>query len=408
VGKRQLDNLARYMAMLGVAFPLLLIVFYYQLGTTSFLGFAFIGLTALQLSLRPTVPEMALTVLAGSFYGAAYAFFGGSLPRDWPFRVAGVLAFLGTGSLLAMAARVLWNDGERQRKRWKALLAGLTPIVFLVYMPVVFSLVHFLPPDSFDRYLYAFDSRFGFQAAFAAGRLFADWSILKTVCSLIYMGLPLAMAAVYVAVPVAEDEPSLMRTFLLVGVVGVILFQVVPAAGPVYAFTDDYPNRTPAIAPGFIKRIHLEHATLNAIPSLHTAWALLIAWRTRSSRLAIRGAAAAFLFLTLLATLGLGEHYLIDLVVAVPYTVCMRAACMNKVGWSRKRIAAIAGNAALVALWLSLLRQGVLAGVPAWCAWSIALMTVSSALWLNASLFTRLRTEHRTTLTAALRMSQAA
>jgi hypothetical protein len=401
VGKRQLDNIARYMAMLGVAFPLLLTVIYYQLGTTSFLGFAFIGLTAIQLSLRPTLHELVFTVLGGAFYGAVYAFFGGSLPQDWPFRVAGVLAFLGTGSLLAMAARVLWNKGEDQQRRLKPLLMGLTPIVFLVYLPVAFSLLHVSSPDSFDRFLYAFDSRFGFQAAFAAGRLFLDWPILKTVCGLIYMGLPLAMAAVYVAVPVAEDEPSLIKTFLLVSVIGVILYQVVPAAGPVYAFADGYPYRTPAISSGFITPIHLKDAPSNAIPSLHTAWALLIYWRTRSSRLAIRGAAAVFLLLTLLATLGLGEHYLIDLVVAVPFTVCMRAVCMNKGGWSRERVAAFACNAALVGLWLGLLRQGALTGIPTWSAWSMVLVTMVSALWLNTGLFALLRTEYQATMTAS-------
>jgi hypothetical protein len=389
------------MAMLGVAFPLLLIVLYYRLGATSFLGFAFIGLTAIQLALGPTLYEIVLTVLAGSFYGGIYGFFGGSLPADWPFRVAGILSFLGTGSLLALAARVLWNEGDDQKKRLKALLVGLTPIVFLVYTPVVFSMIHVTVPYLFDRYLYAFDSRFGFQAAFAAGRLFADWPILKTVCSLVYMGLPLAMAVVYVVVPIAEDEPSLIKTFLLIGVVGVNLFQVVPAAGPVYAFTDDYPDRRPVISSGFIKPIHLQHGVGNAIPSLHTAWALLIFWRTRYCHLAIRGAAAAFLFLTLLATLGLGEHYLIDLVVAVPYTVCMRAACMNKAAWSRERIAAIVCNAALVGLWLGLLRQGVLTGIPEWCAWSMALLTVLWALWLNVRIFARLRTECQPTMTAS-------
>jgi hypothetical protein len=407
VGKRQLDSLARYMAMLGAAFPLLLIVFYYQLGTTSFLGFAFIGLTVIQLSLRPTLVEIGLTLLAASFYGGVYGLFGGSLPHDWPFRVAGVLAFIGAGSLLAMVARVLWNEGERQRKRLNALLVGLTPIVFLVYMPAVFSMLHLSAPDSFDHYLYAFDSRFGFQAAFAAGRLFADLPVLKTVCSLVYLGLPLAMAGVYVAVPVAEEEPSLIKTFLLIGVLGVILFNAVPAAGPVYAFTD-YPDQPPAIAPGFIKLIHLDHAIINAIPSLHTAWALLIFWRTRSSRLAIRAAAAAFLFLTLLATLGLGEHYLIDLVVAVPYTVAMRAACMTKAEWTRQRVAVLACNGALVALWLTLLRLGVLTGIPVWCAWSTSLGTVACALWLNAAMFARLRTKYRAPAMAAARAAHAA
>jgi hypothetical protein len=386
VARNQLDNVARWMAMLGVAFPLFLIVFYYQLGATSFLGFAFIGLTAIQLSLRPALLEVALTLAASSVYGGVYALFGGTLPQDLPFRVAGVLSFAGTGSLLAMAARLLWSSGEEQRLRLRALLMGLTPIVFLVYTPVVFRIIHVVDPDSLDLYLYAFDARFGFQAAFAAGNLFAHAPLLRNICALVYLGLPLAMACVYLAVPVAPHEPSLIRTFLLVGAIGVVLFRIVPAAGPAYAFPE-YPDHAPAISASLLRPIHLNHA----IPSLHTAWALLIFWRAPFSRFVIRAAAAVFLFLTLLATLGLGEHYLIDLVVAVPFTVAIRSACWSQAIWTSQRFSALVFNAALVTVWLVLLRQGVLVNVQPWCAWSMAFFSVASALWLNEALNVRVR-----------------
>ncbi|HEY2845078.1 MAG TPA: phosphatase PAP2 family protein, partial [Bryobacteraceae bacterium] len=123
-----------------------------------------------------------------------------------------------------------------------------------------------------------------------------------------------------------------------------------------------------------------------AIPSLHTAWGLLIFWRTRGSVLWIRAAAGLFLFLTLLATLGLGEHYLIDLIVAVPYAVSLRACCMTQAGWSRDRILTAAFNAVLVAAWLVLLRQQALLQIPVAAAWSMALATVASAVWLNSTL----------------------
>jgi hypothetical protein len=390
VSRNQLDNLARSMAMLGVAFPLFLVMMYFHLGEASFLGFAFIGLTVIQLSLGPGFGEIALTVAAGALYGALYAMFGGALASDWPMRIAGVLSFLGTGSLLAMAARLLWSQGDEQRLRLRALLTGLTPIVFLVYMPVAFRLLNVVDPDSLDRYLYAFDARLGLQASFVVGTLFVHWPLLKAVSALVYLGLPLAMAGVYVAAPVAPHEPSLIRTFLLLGIVGVILFRVVPAAGPAYAFPD-YPDVAPMARAGFLQPIHLNHVLLNAIPSLHTGWALLIYWRARFSRAAIRSAAAVFLFLTLLATLGLGEHYLVDLVVAVPFAVAVRCACWSEAGWTSERWSALVFNAAIVAAWLILLRQGALVGVPPWCAWSMLAFTAGSALWLNEALNVRVR-----------------
>jgi len=372
--------------MLGVGFPLLLIVVTYSLGQTSFLGFAFVGLIAIQFSLRPTVIEMLATVAAGAVYGFLYHLFGGSLPPDLPFRVVGVLAFVGTGSLMVMAARLLWAAPEMQRKRLDPLLAGLTPIVFLAYMPVAFKISQAKMPDSLDHYLYAFDSRFGVQAGFAMGRIFSDWPTLYSVCSLVYMGLPLAMALVYLAAPRSGDEASLLKTFLITGIAAAFVFRVVPAAGPVYAFTDIYPTQLPTMGADFLRPIHMDNPKLNAIPSLHTAWALLIYWRTRRAKILVQIAAGLFLFLTLLATLGLGEHYLIDLVVAVPYAVSVRALCMTQTGWSRERVLTAAFNAVLVALWLVLLRQQALLQIPVGAAWSLALLTVASAVWLNASL----------------------
>jgi hypothetical protein len=388
--KERLDHVARCAAMVGFGFSLLLIVVFYHLGETSFLGFAFIGLTAIQISLRPSLVEMLSTLATGSAYGFAYRFSGGTLPADLTFRVVGLLAFVGTGSLLAMAAKLLWAAPDQQKKRLGPLLTGLTPVIFLTYMPVAFRVLQVTTPESLDRYLYAFDSRFGLQAGFAMGRVFADWPALNLACSVVYLGLPLAMALVYLAVPQVEDEPSLLITFLMTGILGAILFRVVPAAGPVYAFTDLYPNQLPVMGSDFLHPVHMDNPKLNAIPSLHAAWALLIFWRTRQARVIVHALAGLFLFLTLLATLGLGEHYLIDLIVAVPYTVAVRAVCLNRAGRSRERVLTAVFNAVLVAVWLVLLRQQVLLQVPIAVAWSMALATVASAVWLNANLLSSL------------------
>ena len=106
----------------------------------------------------------------------------------------------------------------------------------------------------------------------------------------------------------------------------------------------------------------------------------------RRARPVLQALAGLFLILTLLATLGLGEHYLIDLVVAVPYAVAVRAACMNEAGWSRERVLTSVFNALVVAVWLVLLRQQALLQVPVGVAWSMALATVASAVWLNSNL----------------------
>ena len=75
--------------------------------------------------------------------------------------------------------------------------------------------------------------------------------------------------------------------------------------------------------------------------------------------------ATVFLALTLLATLGLGEHYLIDLVVALPFAVAATSACVRQY-----RKAIVAG--VLMLAWLVYLRFGLpaftLSPLGAWMA----------------------------------------
>ena len=124
-----------------------------------------------------------------------------------------------------------------------------------------------------------------------------------------------------------------------------------------------------------MQTIRLDDIPRNAIPSLHSAWALLLFWSVRHCRQWIRHAAAVFLALTLLATLGLGEHYVIDLVVAVPFAAFVMAACARE-----HRRAAVLG--ALVMAWLAYLRFGFLLIAPAPAlAWVAVLATLAVPLW---------------------------
>jgi hypothetical protein len=65
----------------------------------------------------------------------------------------------------------------------------------------------------------------------------------------------------------------------------------------------------------------------NAIPSLHMAWVLLVWWNSRGLARWIRAIALVFVVLTVMATLGTGEHYFIDLVVAFPFSLMVQALC---------------------------------------------------------------------------------
>ena len=96
------------------------------------------------------------------------------------------------------------------------------------------------------------------------------------------------------------------------------------------------------------------------MPSMHFGWSLAL-W-LNSLYLGnrwLRAAMALLVGANVLATLGLGEHYLIDLVVAVPCVMAVQALCTHNLAWddpARRRMLAWGG--ALTLAWLLVLRFG--------------------------------------------------
>src|SRR5205085_8183990 len=92
----------------------------------------------------------------------------------------------------------------------------------------------------------------------------------------------------------------------------------------------------PAISSLSLQPVLIPRAIRNAMPSVHFACALLIWWNVARLSLRWRIAAALFLLLTVFATLGFGEHYLIDLIVAVPFSVAAQAAFLHVSFWATR------------------------------------------------------------------------
>lgn len=81
-------------------------------------------------------------------------------------------------------------------------------------------------------------------------------------------------------------------------VLAVPCYLLVPAAGPAYAGQ--------------------ANALRNCMPSLHLTWAALLWIDARKAGL--RRGLLIFMGMTAIATLATGEHYVLDLIAAVPFT----------------------------------------------------------------------------------------
>lgn len=167
-------------------------------------------------------------------------------------------------------------------------------------------------PLKYDYVLQVLDQALGLTAFQIARRLTA-WD--RTFLFVIYQVLVNAMVAWYgIHLVIRKGEPrKLLYGYLIVFVVGGCLYGVVPAMGPRYAFGALFPMGNPNVAavPALLEGYP------NAMPSLHMATAVLLVLFTGRNRWLL---AFALLFLagTVAATLAF-EHYVIDLVVAVPF-----------------------------------------------------------------------------------------
>jgi hypothetical protein len=95
-----------------------------------------------------------------------------------------------------------------------------------------------------------------------------------------------------------------------------LLYAAFPVAGPRFAFPS-----FPAMPDSIVPHVLYFHAAPNGVPSVHMSTALLVWWYSRRWRV---GSVAALIHLALvvMSTLGSGQHYVFDLVVAIPYAMC--------------------------------------------------------------------------------------
>jgi hypothetical protein len=118
------------------------------------------------------------------------------------------------------------------------------------------------------------------------------------------------------------------------------------------------------------------------------AWVLLVWWASRDLAAWIRAVALAFVAFTILATMGIGEHYFVDLVVAFPFALMVSAACSYTVPLSdAKRLAALLWGTIAMAAWFAMLCfVGKFFWISALIPWTLVVATVVVTILLETRL----------------------
>jgi hypothetical protein len=224
-------------------------------------------------------------------------------------------------------------------------------------------------PAVLDQYVATADHALG-NPSWLAGRIVrATGPIGAHVLDYVY--IQLAVAAVVVAmyqlrnVAVERRFPGhhLVRTFLVIGLLGPGIYMFFPVVGPVFAYGAEGGHWAVAnLWPDTPPPIHAPHPMLfdeitprNCMPSLHTAWATAIFIHSRKGPRILRFAGAFWLIATLGATLGFGYHYGVDLVAGVVFTLTIEAALRSLArGWDGSATQLVAhGATVFVALLVS-------------------------------------------------------
>jgi len=351
-----------------------------------YLPLAIAGALVFYLRKRPKTWDFVTWILLSAGFGLVIRF-----PHDhnWINTASGILAGFGLSAFLMLGLRWLWSESTERRRTYAVLAPAAALVGFVLSAQRALSLANLLYPKTFDLYLYLFDGSFGFQPSFLAGRGMAASSILRVAAGVTYISLPFVMALVYaLRQPKGTERPSwdIITLFLLAGLGGWALYNIVPATGPVYVFGMDFPWRS--LPYKSLHRLFLERVPVsgdiprNAIPSLHLAWVVLLYWNAKGVSRALRVFMAVYLVLTVVSTLGTGEHYLVDLVAGVPFAFFVQSVVSpgHKPATSKRAITAGAGLA-LTLGWLLLVRFGVrwMLVSPA-LPWSLVVVT-GVAVW---------------------------
>lgn len=362
-------------------------VFYREALVSAYFAFALAAAAIIHSAVWRKRGEALEAVLAGILLMAVAYGVLGFVPR-----LMAVVSYLGLGSLAVLGVRVAREVENRPR----LLLAFAPALVFLGSEYVASDLLQYtraVQTRVLDLYLLSFDGSLHTQLSALFGRAFRQWPVFRGFSLFFYVGLALPLGLVYAGhlrKRGARALPFMVAT-LAAGPAAIVMYNLFPAIGPHNLLGESFPFHglsTEQARRLFVEAITVPGGECNAMPSLHMGWTLLAWWNARGLSWPRRMTALLFVVFTFVATLGTGEHWFIDLVVAVPFMVALQAACWFTTRWrDPRRWIPFASGGAAVATWLLLLRYATkLFWLSPAIPWGLAALTVVLFWWMQMRL----------------------
>lgn len=288
----------------------------------------------------------------------------------WPDAVVAILGLSGFCGFSLLAYWVI--SGQRE-----PLFRVLAPAAIFILLTVMLSSLLRLAAEGtthrYDLQIYSMDRALWGDLGPLLARLLVMSPWAANFADLIYYTLPGVMLLVFAFYTYERHGLSvdLFGVYLTIAILGFLMYFVLPASGPRYAFGRLFPfSLPPAAAAAMDGRVF--QSPPNAMPSLHFANALVL-YLNSKPWCGLRAFTLIYMLLTGITILANGEHYVTDLVVAVPFV----AALQSFFGAASNRVAVTVFCGTLVCIWALAIRTIRIDGAPHWLLW---ILTASSLI----------------------------
>jgi membrane-associated phospholipid phosphatase len=279
-----------------------------------FLNFALMGSAAIFLAASPTPRTIGALLLGTLLLFPLHVRFWDPEARHTLYSLPLLLAYPGIAAIGWLALQAF------TRRVSKELALGVIGIPAFVLATIPYhALLIRSTPFTVDPALLRIDLALFGEATYATGRLLLRHPWLRWTAVYCYVALPLVGAAVYSLALIGRSGRVRPTTLLclwgVAGALGAVCYPLAPSVGPAWVFPG---------WPWHLPPLHLDRTLgppevpRNAMPSLHAAWALLVCWGAREAPRWVWALLLPWVLLMLLATVGIGGHYVIDLVAALP------------------------------------------------------------------------------------------
>jgi predicted membrane-bound spermidine synthase len=337
--------------------------------------------------LREMVRALGLGLLVSLVHLGALVSTKGVAASSWAWVLIPVF-WVSVAALVALFVRWRTAVVRVEKERAATLLAvAATLFLFTSYVSSYLNLTLVLTPKAYDLVALHLDGSLGFQPSVLIAKWVRD-SGLADVFDFVYRSLAWA-SALFLGLYYRSGAPDRPRLFSfpyvwVLTMLALPAYFFSPVSGPAPAFIGSFPDNMKDILSLPAQVAITLPSFRNGVPSMHLGWALLL-WlnaRVYCSRI-VAASFGIFAVLTAIATIGTGEHYLVDLVAAVPFVVLIQAMAMVGRPWTdRRRAGSLILGLGLWLFWVLAIRfgGGIFTVIPG-LTWLALVVTLGSSAW---------------------------